>query len=214
MVSINPIFHIGTPRTGTTSLQHHLHSNQDLLHDLGYRYSSQVVSDQHPQHAQLVWALYEGSLKFCDRFVDRARQEAGDRTLLLSTEALYHMWPRLPANAKRWVSRTAAQESWQAVIVIRDKEDFVRSMYDHCRSHPPVPVAPEMGTRLSYREFSRLPHIRQVSDYPGMLIALNVAFNHNVVVMPYTDNVVGTFYRDVLGHRDDVHEYRLNSQVA
>lgn len=204
------LFHIGTPRTGTTSLQHSFRDNQGLLHSLGYHYPSNVVSDRHPSHANLMRALYEGNLGYCDRFMHQAYLESEDKVALISCEGVYFMWHRFPAKSKDWVEAQAKQLGWQAVVVFRDKEDFTKSLYDHCRTQEPVPEIPELGTKLGYGEFYSLPYVQKLADYQTMTLELTLAFNGQLTVMGYRTDMVKAFYADMLVYRGSLAEYRLN----
>lgn len=200
------LFHIGAPRTGSTSLQHSFHRHPDLLQSLGYRYGPDLVSPPYPEHTRLVWALFEQRFKYCDRFLARARQAAGSQTVLLSSEAFYTLWPRFSRHARQWVR----SQDWTAVLVLRDQASFTRSLHQHCRASAPVPAVPELGTQLAYEDFCRLPHIQSLAGYNGMRQELDWAFKHRLIVAPYEDNMVNAFYAGVLGCKVEVPELRLN----
>jgi len=80
------ILHIGVHKTGTSALQSFLHRNASLLSDRGVFYKP--TSTEWPNHNPLAAAFMPDSVDDGPSRLSLALEEAGDRTLLISSEML------------------------------------------------------------------------------------------------------------------------------
>lgn len=137
------ILHIGTGKTGTTSLQHLFHANRDRLAEAGILYP--LTPGQNRHHRLSLFGMPDGRLDRTvvwgrEKYVDPARfrrdfrrrlkreiDEAGLPRLLLSDEALYGApvpsVERVSALMNRLSSRVTV------VVYLRRQDDHLASRY-------------------------------------------------------------------------------------
>lgn len=149
MASAEPVgsaqvtLHIGTGKTGTTTIQHCLDASRELLADRGWLYPSSPGRFRHTRLS--LWAKTDEQLeldpafhtqnttdpaqlrrRFRRRF-DREIEESGLSRVLLSDEGLYGMPDDAIARLRPFVARRAA--SVRIVVYLRRQDDHLASRY-------------------------------------------------------------------------------------
>lgn len=143
------LLHIGTHRTGTTTIQRFASKHRTALKErrLWYPGYEIVGANDHYAHLDLahgVAGLSDRRLDFdgARRFFDAVRQHAGeDDTVLISSEPFYrHTYPETAESSpeywqarERYVRRTlevAGDLDIEIVLVLRRQDAFAQSMYN------------------------------------------------------------------------------------
>jgi|GEM_PF-1941236 len=151
----NVIFHIGTPKTGTSIIQSHLAQNRRILRDKGFLYPITISSDKQfyrtfESHHLLTyaWAGWEPFKRFdSDWFFERANVCAKSHdlhTLLLSAENTYWLpyqlsgAPKLSAedywDRKRHyldtICHSLSSYASRIIIYLRRQDRWIESWYN------------------------------------------------------------------------------------
>ncbi|GAB4064577.1 hypothetical protein KHC28_12355 [Ancylobacter sonchi] len=141
------ILHVGTHKTGTTTIQQFAARRARELRDIGLWYPGfdLIGLKRHPAHHDFSHAVAGtlSSLSFeqAGEFVQAIAREAGDAShVLISAEPIYrHLIPEKPkGSAEYWAAREAyiarlaevtAPLEPEILIVLRRQDDFSRSLY-------------------------------------------------------------------------------------
>jgi len=146
------ILHVGTPKTGTTTLQFFLHQYHQTLSDLGILYPSAGIQPQgnKPKHQWIVNDLLSG---------DETRFLANQKLLLaelsshlhihmvvLSVEGIYNRWWDFSDAAKSLLSKMGQFFEVTVWVVFREPLSFAQSLYGQAVKNPKSPRFPFCGT--------------------------------------------------------------------
>lgn len=158
------LLHIGTHKTGTTSIQQALHQQRDALraHGVLLADTARPPWPELPKHTSVFHAAWTG-----DAAVREAEREAlwqefsasGAHTLLLSEEGLSEPDPRPAAFFEPWRERFDIQ----VVCLLRRHDRFVESLYNQFTREA---VRREARSPLT---FARSAAVRARLDYSAML---------------------------------------------
>lgn len=127
------ILHAGTPKTGTTSIQHHFLRHREALLARGILYPS-YGTDREPDQAKHQWLV--GGL--CARNSGMVRQairlalaETGEPidTVILSSEGLFNHWWDFSRAGRRALTALASQYTVELWVWFRDPISFFTSNY-------------------------------------------------------------------------------------
>ncbi|WP_417257606.1 hypothetical protein [Celeribacter sp.] len=156
------ILHIGTPKTGSTSLQHTLFAHRDQLSARGIHWadSTRPPRAEAPRHSSLSYAVRRSPRKWAaEREVILADFDAsGLDTLLLSDEVL----SECGAKAIARLAEFAAPFETTVICYLRRQDYFVESLWNqYCGEG-------RRETR-SIRKFATAREIRNQLDYVAML---------------------------------------------
>lgn len=153
---MNIILHIGTHKTGTTSLQHFLAQNRKILHKRGLYYPSYTLVDfpDHTAHHELANALAGDpkahmSIDDTKGFIEACEQEVTrNDTVFFSAESLF-----------RQVKKKCKLDYWGA------KEEFIREAAHLFRRHE-VKIMVVLRRQSDYAESIYQENIKK-TDYSG-----------------------------------------------
>ncbi len=186
------IFHLGTPKTGTSIIQSHLAQNRAVLRDMGYFYPVTISSDKrlyktYESHHLLTYSV-AGWQPFSDysptefmRRVEKTSTEYNLHTLLLSAENTYWLPRQIVSREK-----PSAEVYWQEkkeymtrfrelfsgydtelVIYLRRQDRWLESWYNQQIKN---------GNSLPRNVYSFAEHCEYLLDYRKYLELLSEVF--------------------------------------
>jgi hypothetical protein len=127
------ILHAGTPKTGTTSLQHYLRSNREALLARGISYPLHGTDEEpgQPKHQWFVRGLVASNSAALMRDMKRALGETSRPidTFILSAEGLFNHWWDFSRSGRRALAALAAEYPVELWVWFRDPAAFVGSNY-------------------------------------------------------------------------------------
>jgi len=166
MRASNLYIHIGTPKTGTTSLQTFCQMNPDLLKDHGFAYFREP--ENHYSACKVIKALNAGHdmTKYTRRFRRWCREQEVDN-ILISSESLFH------TNFAR-LTEFLRPQRWKKIVVLcylRPQEELLEGVYKQfVKWGVPLKVSDMLTPRYSHfgRYDARLTAWKQwVDQYDG-----------------------------------------------
>jgi hypothetical protein len=142
--------HVGTPKTGTTTLQHACNASRESLLTRGILYPDVDLNPgPSPKHQWMINLLLAEDLggfsRNIRRVVDQARATNASR-VVLSTEGLFNHWFDFSAAGRSALA--ALNESFDVTVwvVFREPVAWAMSMYVQAVKNPPFPLAPPYST--------------------------------------------------------------------
>ena len=161
------ILHVGTPKTGTTSLQVYLDKKQRKLRKLGILYPHQSHNLDAPKHQwfekNLVRTHPENLL---DNFKQILSQvEDHTHTILLSSEGIYNHWWDFPEESKALLHEISALFEVNIWVWFREPISFAESFYKQCLRNPKINAIACYGKDLSFAEILNDSWFSQRLDY-------------------------------------------------
>lgn len=167
------VLHIGTHKTGTTTIQKFAAANRAALSEKGLHYPALVPSfgPRNPGHHHLAHALSDEGSPSVTRdealaFIDKARKDADGRTVLLSAEPFFRHVLGARGDADYWTARhayiRAVAEALSGfdvtvMVVFRRLDDFVQSLYKESvlQSRYARPIEDFVRERITSFEYGR-----------------------------------------------------------
>ena len=199
------ILHIGTPKTGTSSLQQFLFVNHAALKTAGVLYPKSVLGPPHdPKYQPVFSCIYAGNAPALDECLGRIADEAdaGCGSVILSSEGFYHLMPDYTERSWDLIRMLAGRYRTQVVVYLRPQAEYLDSVYRQYLKNPRG-INPEYGSSMTITELLGHPRIAQNLDYYGSLKRWAGAVGErNIVVRRYTKNVVGDFLAWLKVHAD------------
>ncbi len=177
------ILHVGTPKTGTTSVQVYLDKKQRKLRLQGILYPTRFHNPNAPRHQwferNLVSSNFESLL---ENFVDILNHvEEHTHTILLSSEGIYNHWWDFPEESKALLLELNNLFDVEVWAWFREPLVFAESFYKQCLRNPQVGHISCYGRDLSFAEMLADPWFSQHLDYIGFVNECDELFGKDSV---------------------------------
>ena len=189
------IIHVGTPKTGTTSLQVYLNKKQRKLRKKGILYPNRSHNSDAPKHQWFEKNLVRThSQNLLDNFKDILSDvDEETHTILLSSEGIYNLWWDFPDESKTLLVEISKLFDLKLWVWFREPIAFAESFYKQCMRNPVVQQIPCYGKDLSFAEILDNPWFSQRLDYIGFVNDCEKLFGANsIVVFEYQHDTVQT----------------------
>ena len=131
------ILHAGTPKTGTSSLQHHLGTHRRELVAAGFWYP--VPSDTpEPKHQQVNSLLRRGDPAAFVNYMEGALANMPEtaHTIVLTTEGVFNHWWDYGEKAKGALRTLAALFDFELCVWFRQPDEFAAAAYTQYLRNP------------------------------------------------------------------------------
>ena len=190
------ILHVGTPKTGTTSLQNYLAKRQSKLRKKGILYPhnlENIKNSAAPQHHWVEKNLLSGHLTHFLENVQNVISQIKDdtHTIILSSEGIYNYWWDIPDESKALLSQFCALFDTNVWVWFREPVAFIESYYKQCIRNPEVKANPCYGKDLSFDQMLEIKWFHQHLDYQGFVFQCQTLFGkNNVLAFEYQGDVV------------------------
>lgn len=172
------IFHIGLPKTGTTSLQVWCDERRAELLDFGIDYPD-YESDGLLRHQFVVTALKCNNLSK----VERLLLESSSPTIVFSTEGLSNQFFGFDEAALAELRRTLRSHRVIVFVTHRNKSQWIRSYYKQCVLNPPGGQGSLNANTLCLEDFSKLDRVQALFALPLRPHVIRAAFGAREVVV-------------------------------
>lgn len=194
--------HIGTSKTGSTSLQHFLFDHSELLMRKNVLYPDpHACLGQVPKHQFLVNHLIQTDLLgFRNAILGISKQINNNvQKVVLSSEGLFYHLSDFVGVASHFIKALAKFTKVTVVIYLRPQAEFIESLYRQIIINPQTPGIEEHSSNLTIQEFMRLVRTQENLDYSEALKAWSEMIGEDrILVRIYTRNVINDFL-NVLG---------------
>ncbi|MEO9778509.1 MAG: hypothetical protein ABJH07_23235 [Sedimentitalea sp.] len=190
------VLHLGTYKTGTSSLQNMLHANRDLLRENGVLYPTSGLKIEPKlgiRHSPLIFGFMSGKQKIFPDALAKEITESGCETVIFSAEP----WSA-PMHQSQLTRFTCALEEAgfddiQGIVLFRNLADYHVSHYRE--------FTVNQKNAAPYRDYVRRPV--GLFDYLFLLQTYRGLFGNGLRCLPYdqiSDSCAAVF--DSLGLRD------------
>jgi hypothetical protein len=186
------VLYAGTPKTGTTSLQHWLMLNRQGLYQKGVLYPRNVLNQEKPKHQWLLESLKPAQsslISVNSELIDRELAEHSGtniHTVILSTEGLYNHFHEYVYPLRECWSQLANQCRMQIVITFRNPFDFALSRYRQNLINPHSDN-PYHATTETLASLCQDPQWMQSLDYPSFVeFWEEVVGQTSIACLPYS----------------------------
>jgi hypothetical protein len=165
------ILHVGTPKTGTTSVQAYFDKKQRKLRKKGILYPSRFHNPNAPKHQWFERNLVSANAdSLVDNFKDIINHiEEHTHTILLSSEGIYNHWWDFPQESKALLLELNKLFDVEIWAWFREPLFFAESFYKQCMRNPQVDHISCYGRDLSFVEVLEDPWFSQHLDYIGFV---------------------------------------------
>ena len=190
------IIHVGTPKTGTTSLQAYLHKNQRKLRSRGILFPhnlEKLKNSAAPQHQWIERNLLSKHWSYLlENFINIVSQiKPNTHTIILSSEGIYNSWWDFPDESKDFFGQLHRLFDVEIWVWFREPLAFIESYYKQCIRNPKIANNPCYGKDLSFAEMLEIDWFSQHLNYQGFISDCHDLFGeNNVSVFEYKGDVV------------------------
>ena len=195
------ILHVGTPKTGTTSLQVYLDKKYSMLKKKGILYPKRTHNSDAPTHQWFEKNLVRTHPQnLLDNFKGILSEvDENTHTILLSSEGIYNRWWDFPTESKALL--TVLNELSDVNIWVWFKEPliFAEDFYKQCMRNPLVKDIPCYGKDLSFAEVLKDPWFKQRLDYMGFVNECDQIFGKSSISIFECNTDTVQTVRELLG---------------
>ena len=196
------IFHVGTPKTGTTTLQFLFDNKYEELLDEGILYPKHYISTYAPKHQWLVPFLKENDFDKLLIYLERVFLDANKhnvKKIFLSTEGIYNHWWDFSPEAKEVLQIISKHLNLKFYIVFRNPLSFLESFYKQNLKNPQNNAAECYGKDFDFSDMFNDKWFIQHIDYLGFIQECESLFGkENIKILPYSREIINTIL-DLIG---------------
>jgi hypothetical protein len=189
------IFHAGTPKTGTTSLQFFMDRERESLRRQGVLYPEVHDVSFAPKHQWIVRNLLTGDIDgFGNNLLD-ALQDVDDsiHTIFLSTEGIFNHWWDFPEESKALLASLTGMFDVQVWVWFRGTLSFAESFYRQNIKNPQLKMVECYGRDMTVGQMLDDTWFTNHLDYTGFLYECEALFGKNgVVAFAYGNDIIPT----------------------
>ncbi|MEA2019449.1 MAG: hypothetical protein U9N59_13505 [Campylobacterota bacterium] len=190
----NLILHAGTPKTGTTSLQHIFNNNYLLLKENKYLYPRVNLHSNPPKHQWIVSCLLNNNFDELLGYLTEIYQEAIDsdiKTIILSTEGIYNHWWDFSDEAKAVLQIISQFFDLKLWISFREPVSFLESFYRQNLKNPQIDLVNCYGKNLTFEEMFDDTWFCKHFDYLGFIYECEEVFGQqNIKIFKFSDKII------------------------
>ncbi len=189
------ILHAGTPKTGTTSIQHFMDENAMKLIDNGYYYPKLYLNTPAPKHQWIVGTLmsdnFDVLFEYIEKFYKEALNTGNIHTIILSTEGIYNHWWDYSDAAKTALEILGEYFDVSVWVFYREPVSFLESLYKQYLKNPQLPNVACYGKNLSFEEMYKDKWFIRHLDYLGFVLDCQYLFGKDSIkIFLYSQNVL------------------------
>ena len=177
------ILHVGTPKTGTTSVQIYLDKKQRKLRSKGILYPNRFHNPSAPKHQwfekNLASANTENLVQNFNDILNHVEEHT--HTILLSSEGIYNHWWDFSEESKALLCELNTLFDIEIWAWFREPVAFAESFYKQCIRNPKVDNISCYGQDLSFAEMLDDPWFSQHLDYMGFINDCDILFGKESV---------------------------------
>jgi len=188
------ILHVGTPKTGTTSLQLYLYENKKLLNENGYSYPN--VFNVEPKHQWMITNLLEENfINFCFNLSECYYDIKNNiHTIILSSEGIFNHWYDFSDTAKSFLALLAKMFNITVYCWFRDQVSYTESYYKQVLKNPQMKHVKCYGKNLSIAELLQDKWFLNHLDYYKFAYECSKIFKKdNIRLFNYKSQVINEF---------------------
>ncbi len=177
------ILHVGTPKTGTTSVQAYLDKKQRKLRLKGILYPNRFHNPNAPKHQWFERNLVSGKIEnLVDNFQDILNHvEEHTHTILLSSEGIYNNWWDFSGESKALLLELNSLFDVEIWAWFKEPSVFAESFYKQCLRNPQVDHISCYGRDLSFAEMLKDTWFSRHLDYIGFVNECDDLFGKEAV---------------------------------
>lgn len=198
---IKLVMHVGTPKTGTTSIQHFLFDNRKKIVKTGILYPNVVNKhDTVPKHQWIVDALLDCNVSLLiDKFTMVMKQvDKNTETIFLSTEGIFNHWYTYTQESKSYLAVLSNYFDVHYWVCYRKPTSFFSSFYKQLLKNPQIPSIESYGKSLSLLEMMEDPWFVRHIDYDGFLYELETLVPRSKIkIFAYNKDIVSSFCHEL-----------------
>lgn len=191
--------HAGTPKTATTSLQTILSKNDVALQKYSFLYPKNYIDGPVPKHQWLVSTLLEKKFDLLLDYFKEAIAQANNLSrekIILSTEGIYNHWSDYSAESRAILHVISKNIDTKLLIVFREKEQFLYSLYKQNLKNPKITNIPCYGNNLSFDEMKKNKWFIKHLDYDGFLYDCKYIFKEeNILTFDYSKDIIKDIFK-------------------
>jgi len=190
------IFHAGTPKTGTTSLQVYFDKKQGKLRRKGILYPHNLEKIKNPTAPKHHWVeknlVSENFEYFLENFKNIVSQIKGDtHTIILSSEGIYNYWWDFSDESKKVLGFLNELFDAKVWVWFREPFEFIESYYKQCIRNPQVEGNLCYGKDLSLSQMLDIEWFTEHLNYQGFVTECEALFGRgSVSAFKYKGDVV------------------------
>ncbi len=203
---IKYILHIGTLKTGTTSLQNTFYDNYSLLKKNGILYPIDSVNpmryDTGYKHQSLFNAIFRNDETLLCEFLNDVYSQIDDSTkyVLFSHEGFYHHLYDFTQETIELLRYIAMKLDLKLIVFFRPTCEYAESLYKQYLVNPPN-VNNHYGIDLDIEDFLKINRIQLNYDYSESLhIYERIIRKQNIIVIKYKKNKTINQLVNLLGY--------------
>jgi len=175
---IRLLIHIGTPKTGTSSLQLCLNSKRKELRSKGFLYPIASKNEKYPKHQWVAKALKSKQPDIFKENFQTIRDQIDEsiHTIILTTEGIYTQWGDFNYLSLSLLKSLCKVFEVNFLIWLREPSSFTKSYYIQCLKNPRLKNRECFGQDISVFELLENKWFQRVLDYLFVLNEIQYHF--------------------------------------